>query len=94
MPFINDAGRFIQNPDISAADMDGDTVMLDIERGEYFGLGGVGSRVWELLAQPSTLSALVARLCNEFEVEAAVCDKDIRAFLSYLYEHGLIKEAQ
>ncbi len=93
MSFINNAGRFIQNPDICATDMNGDTVMLDIERGEYFGLGGVGSRIWELLAQPATLATLVTTLCNEFEVEAAVCDNDTRTFLNYLYEHGLIKEA-
>jgi len=31
---------FVRNPDLIAADMDGDTVMMSIECGEYYGIGG------------------------------------------------------
>lgn len=82
-----------RNPDLIATDMDGDTVMMSIERGEYFGIGGVGSRVWDLLESPVTLADIVISICAEFEVGGADCEADMQAFLQQLHEHDLIKQA-
>ena len=78
-----------RNPRLIAADMDGDTVMMSIESGEYFGLGGVGSRIWELLASPRTLGEIVTTICAEYEVDAATCEADTRRFVSQLLENEL-----
>jgi hypothetical protein len=82
-----------RNPRLIAADMDGDTVMMSIESGEYFGLGGVGTRIWELLAAPHTLSQLVSTICTEYEVDAATCEADVRRFLGDLLDNGLAVRA-
>lgn len=82
-----------RHPDLISADMDGDTVMMNIERGDYFGIGGVGPRVWELLENPVTLADLVATLCSEFQVDTATCEADLRVFLQQLHEHDLIEPA-
>ena len=34
--------RFARNPNLVAAEMDGDMVMMSIEHGTYFGLTGIG----------------------------------------------------
>jgi len=60
---ISDTSLLTKSPDLIATDMDGETVMMSIESGEYFGLGGVGGRVWELLAQPMTLDQLAITDC-------------------------------
>lgn len=80
----------IRNPDLIATDMDGDTVMMSIERGEYFGIGGVGSRLWELLAQPVSIAQLSETICAEFEVDAATCQADVDKFAHELLQHGLV----
>jgi len=77
-------------PGLIATDMDGETVMMSIERGEYFGLGGVGSRVWELMAQPTSLAEIVRVICAEFEVDEAVCQADMQTFVDELIENGLV----
>jgi hypothetical protein len=82
-----------RNPRLIAADMDGDTVMMNIESGEYFGLGGVGTRVWELLAAPHTLAQLVQTICTEYEVDATTCEADVRRFLGDLLKNGLAVRA-
>jgi hypothetical protein len=84
---------FTRNPRLIAADMDGDTVMMSIESGEYFGLGGVGTRVWDLLAAPHTLAQLVQTICAEYEVDAATCEADVRRFLGDLLKNGLAVRA-
>ena len=74
-----------------AADLDGEKVMLDIEKGKYFGLNNVGGQVWELLAQPHTVREILAALQEEYLVEEQECLADIQAFLSELYTRELIK---
>ncbi|ETJ15853.1 hypothetical protein Q604_UNBc4C00183G0002, partial [human gut metagenome] len=38
----------IRNLEIDDTNIDGETVMMDIENGEYYALNEVGTRVWEL----------------------------------------------
>lgn len=82
-----------RNPDMISADMDGDTVMMHIERGDYFGIGGAGPRIWELLENPVTLADIVTTLCAEFQVDTATCEADLRVFMQQLQENDLIKPA-
>lgn len=81
---------YIRNPDLIATDMDGDTVMMSIDRGEYYGIGGVGSRVWELLDRPVSIADIVRTVCAEFDVDEARCRDDMTAFIDELRSHQLI----
>jgi hypothetical protein len=83
----------IRNPDLIATDMDGDTVMMSIERGEYFGIGGVGSRVWALLAQPVSIAQITTSICAKYEVDAATCQTDMQKFAQELLQSGLVSRA-
>jgi hypothetical protein len=52
MSVLNLDSTVVHHPDIVAADMDGETVMMSIEAGEYFGLNDVGTFLWEFMAEP------------------------------------------
>lgn len=77
-------------PDLIASDMEGDTVMMRIESGEYFGLGGAGSRIWELLEFPLYVQDVIDTLCTEFEVDEAACQADVLTFAEALLQNQLI----
>ena len=77
---------------LMAADMDGSAVMMDIMTGKYYNLGQVGGRIWELLEEPMTLSALVKKLTAEYDVSADRCRADIIPFLAKLVNSGLLLE--
>lgn len=83
----------IRNPDLIAADMDGETVMMSIERGAYFGLGGIGSRLWDLLEQPTTVTDMAATICEEYSVDSETCMQDIRGFIAEMMENSLVMAA-
>lgn len=72
---------FVRSEDMLASDMDGEVVMMSIERGEYYGLNTVGTRIWQALEQPVTVAEIVAMICADFEVEREPCERDVRAFL-------------
>ena len=90
MAMIDLNSRLERNPGLVWADMDGETVMMSMERGEYFGLGGVGSRIWDLLAEPVTAATVCEQITAEFDIDAAVCRADVVAFLQDLAVNGLV----
>ena len=90
MTIITNDTLLVRNPDLVSADMDGETVMMSIEQGQYFGIGGVGSRVWELLMQPVSVARIIEIICNEYAVAEDICQADMQQFTQELLKHGLI----
>jgi len=70
--------------------MDGETVMMSIESGEYFGLNSVGSRMWELIENPIKVNTLIELLLDEFDVSLEQCEAETMEFLNHLYEKKLL----
>ena len=77
---------------LMTADMNGSAVMMDIISGKYYNLGEVGGRIWELLEEPMTVTALVQKLTAEYDVSAEQCREDIVPFLNTLLDRGLLVE--
>lgn len=77
---------------LMTADMNGSAVMMDIMSGKYYNLGEVGGRIWELLEQPMTVTALVEKLTAEYDVSAERCRTDMEPFLMKLLERGLLEQ--
>lgn len=71
--------------------MDGDLVMMSIENDEYYGVGGVGPRIWELLESLRTVGQITAAIVDEFEVETDRCREEIVAFVRQLLDLGLLR---
>jgi hypothetical protein len=67
-----------------------EAVILGAEAGQYFGLKDVGARVWELVQEPQRVEALCAILCNEYDVAADDCQRDVIALLTDLQQRGLL----
>lgn len=81
----------IRNPDLVATEMDGDLVMMSIERGEYYGLNAVASRIWELLEAPMRVKELCNQLTREFEVDGEQCRLEVMTFVNELFENEMIR---
>ena len=73
-----------------SGNMDGEIVMLSLQRGEYFGLDKVGSRIWELIEQSIVVDNIKKVLLDEYEVDVLTCEKDLLEFLEDLESKGLI----
>lgn len=91
---MNDQMVLNRKMGIMTADMNGATVMLDIETGKYFNLGEVGGRIWELLEQPTSVKDLVSTLVQEYDVAEEKCLEDIVPFLEKMVDRGLIEECK
>jgi hypothetical protein len=78
-------------PDQVSADLGREAVVLGLDRGVYYGLDELGSRIWELIAEPRTVAELRDAILAEYEVETDVCERDLVEFLGRLAGEGLIE---
>ena len=79
-----------QLPGHIVSDMAGEKVMLSVQQGNYYNLGEVGGRIWDLIAEPIAVEALVGQLMTEYAVEQSVCQAHVLSFLEQLTKQGLI----
>jgi hypothetical protein len=94
MPLLSADVMLVRRTRVVANDLSAtETVMLDIDRGTYFGVRGVARRIWDRLATPSTLDMLVDDLTSIYDVDAETCRVEAAAFLNELLDHGLIDVA-
>jgi coenzyme PQQ synthesis protein D (PqqD) len=77
--------------DHASCELGGETVVLDLHTGVYYGLDVVGGRVWRLLEAPRSLSELRDLIVDEFDVAAGRCETDLAAFVASLNAHGLLR---
>jgi hypothetical protein len=77
--------------DVLDAEIDDQTVMMDIDRGSYFGLNQTATRIWALLAEPTVIGDLCEQLTAEFDVPREQCENRVIDFLGDLLSRGLIQ---
>lgn len=67
-----------------------ETVLLDLDSEEFFGLDGVGARVFELLEQPRRLDDVVETLLTEYDVDRETLTVDVKDLVSELVTRNLL----
>lgn len=90
MNSLDGSQKYCRNADLLSVEMDGDLVMMSMESGNYFGVGGIGPFIWQLIETPQSFGGLVDAVCAEFEVDSETARADLRSFLDQLAENGMI----
>jgi len=70
--------------------VDGEAVLLHLERGRYHGLNRSGTRFLELLVEHRDLETVRAALAAEYSVDPARIDADVEALVHELVGAGLL----
>ena len=71
--------------------LQGETVLLDLVGGVYYGLDCVGTLVWQQIEQHGELELVREALLNEYDVSEKQCDKDLRNLVCLLVDKGLLE---
>jgi hypothetical protein len=77
-----------------ATTIDDEVVMLSPRAQAYFGLGTVGSEIWNAIEHPRCIDDVCAELMREFEVDADTCRREVLDFLNDLLARGLVRIVQ
>ena len=73
-----------------ASDLADEVVILDLQSGVYYGLDPVGTRIWQLIQEPTALADVKAQLLEEYDVAEAQCEQDLLQLTQRLADEGLI----
>jgi len=80
--------RILKNPDVT--DLAGEKVMIDFDSGKYFMLTGAANDIWDMLGDGVTVSEIVGRVMEIYEVKEQECLEETLAFLEKLEGIGFI----
>lgn len=78
------------SPNAVARDLDGETVILHLDSGQYFGLEPVGARIWELIKEGKNLAAVCEVMLVEYDVSREELERDVSALINDLAAQGII----
>jgi len=76
--------------DVVVRDLAGESVLLNLSTGTYFGLDAVGTRLWHLIAEHGSTTLVLKILLTEYEVDATRLQKDLDALIEQLLAKGLL----
>jgi Coenzyme PQQ synthesis protein D (PqqD) len=80
-------------PDVVTEELDGETILLRMDSGVYFGLDGVGTLIWRSLRAGASVASAIECVCALFPtVPAARIEIDARNLLAELVDHGLLTQ--
>ena len=77
-------------PDVVSRKVGEELVLLDLQRGVYFGLDEVGARIWALMLDDADASTIVARLADEYEAPRQELEDGVNQLLLELQSQGLL----
>lgn len=80
----------LRSTDISARTIGDETIGLSLPASRYFTITGVGTRVFKLLTEDTSLDELVGAIADEYEVDPLTARRDIEAFLDRLRDLQLL----
>jgi hypothetical protein len=85
-----DSDRPRARPDIGERIIEGEALLVDADGGQILVLNEVGAFTWQLLDGAHDVAAVVTRVLDEFDVDAATARVDVLAFLTALHERGAL----
>jgi Coenzyme PQQ synthesis protein D (PqqD) len=88
---INPDTIITQGEGLVSSQIDGEIVMMSVNNEQYYGLDAVGSRIWELIAQPRSVFEVCETLLSEFQVDRDTCQRDVLKFVEHLYAEKIIR---
>jgi len=87
---VSQRSTVVAAEDQVSSDLGGETAILDLKAGMYYGLDDVGARVWDLIQEPRDVGEVRDTLLEEYDVAPERCERDLLALLQRLADEGLI----
>jgi ornithine carbamoyltransferase len=75
---------------VFAQEVDDEMVIMDTQSENYFGLDVMGTQMWHILVENSSLENLKIKILEMYDVEENVLEHDIEVFISELLKNKLI----
>jgi len=83
--------KAVAAPDVLIQELDGESVLLNVRNGRYYGLDNIGTRMWTVLTTSDSLKDTCGTLLAEYDVDGDRLESDVSRLVEDLVEHGLLE---
>jgi hypothetical protein len=90
-PVLNLDSIVARSDGVVTSNLDGEVIMMSIDKGKYYGLDAIASQIWELLETPRLIKALCDKLLPQYDVERQQGEQDVLAFCQQACDQGIIR---
>jgi Coenzyme PQQ synthesis protein D (PqqD) len=73
-----------------AAEIHNEVVLMDVERGCYYGLDDIGSEIWRAVENPVAVHSLCQSLAEKYKADPAIIASDVLTLLNNMHARELI----
>jgi hypothetical protein len=80
----------VNSPRVIHENIDGELILVHMEKGAYYTTDEVGAALWELIESRCTVSEMQEALASQFDGSREEIDQAIAAFLARLTEEDLV----
>lgn len=81
----------VRTPDQISGVLDEQAVLLSIENGAYYQMNRMATKIWAVIERPCLVSDLIQLLQDDFDVDHALCEREVITFLSQLQKDNLLQ---
>lgn len=81
-------------PNQVSSELAGESVILNVKTGRYYGLNAVGVSIWDKIQSPKTLQELCDALIAEYDVAPDHCKVEIHELLQDMIAAELIQVSE
>lgn len=74
-----------------ASAIGGETVILGLSAGRYYGVDSVGARIWQLIQEPTRVAEVQRTIVSEYAVDPERCEADLLKLLQQMIDAGLVE---
>ncbi|HET6175532.1 MAG TPA: PqqD family protein [Candidatus Sulfotelmatobacter sp.] len=87
---------FVRSQSVVARVVAGETLIVPVrakvgDLASIYSFNGTGSLIWKLLESPKSLAELATAVAQEYDVEPALAERDVTAFVSEMKSVGLVQ---
>jgi len=91
MTELSRSTKIVVSKDVVSCDLGGETAMLDMKEGIYYGLNEMGTIIWEYIQEPITMQEIVNKILYEYEVDEETCFSDLVELIDQMLENKLVE---
>jgi Coenzyme PQQ synthesis protein D (PqqD) len=76
---------------VVAEELDGETILLSMDSGVYFGLNIIGTAIWRRLTTGGDVESVIAELTSRYQdIPSSTIARDAHVLVAELTKHGLL----
>ncbi|MBI9098773.1 MAG: PqqD family protein [Spirochaetaceae bacterium] len=85
--------KFKIREDVISTELDGEIVLMDVAKGEYYSLNEVGTLIWKTIGESVvSFNDICQAILDAFDIDRFTCEADVTKLLKQMKDTGIVEK--